>query len=254
LLRAGTADGVGVAVVCGAGINAVGVAADGRVHRFPALGRISGDWGGGYHLGSEALWWAVRCGDGRGPKTALLPAVVDHFGARDISEVVERLHFESLPRSAMHELSPLLFQVAATGDAVASRIVEQLIEEIATLVTVTVRKLDMTGEAPAVVLGGGVMTGVSRTVIDEIERRCIAVAPRADVNVVDVAPVVGAALLGLDALGASASAKTRLRTWAGMMSSVPSDVIGQRADRVVNGSASSEADGVSKRPERFGAS
>jgi N-acetylglucosamine kinase-like BadF-type ATPase len=47
VLRAGTERGWGVAITCGAGINCVGVAPDGRQVRFPALGSITGDWGGG---------------------------------------------------------------------------------------------------------------------------------------------------------------------------------------------------------------
>ena len=65
VLRAGTERGWGVAVVCGAGINCVGVAPDGRSVRFPALGRITGDWGGGYDVGLEALYVAARGEDGR---------------------------------------------------------------------------------------------------------------------------------------------------------------------------------------------
>ena len=45
VLRAGTERGWGVAITCGAGINCVGVAPDGRHVRFPALGAITGDWG-----------------------------------------------------------------------------------------------------------------------------------------------------------------------------------------------------------------
>ena len=70
ILRSGLSDQDpphwGVAVVCGAGINAVGVAPDGRVTRYLALGTISGDWGGGYGLGLEVLWHAIRAEDGRG--------------------------------------------------------------------------------------------------------------------------------------------------------------------------------------------
>src|SRR5207237_7947007 len=55
VLRAGTERGWGVGVVCGAGINCVGVAPDGRQARFPALGWLTGDWGGGYGGGSSAL-------------------------------------------------------------------------------------------------------------------------------------------------------------------------------------------------------
>ena len=40
-----------VAVVCGAGINCVGVSAAGEVARFPSLGPLSGDWGGGRAAG-----------------------------------------------------------------------------------------------------------------------------------------------------------------------------------------------------------
>ena len=43
VLRSGTGAPAGVAVVCGAGINCVGIAPDGRAARFPALGAITGD-------------------------------------------------------------------------------------------------------------------------------------------------------------------------------------------------------------------
>ncbi len=43
-------------MVCGAGINCVGVREDGTTVRFAALGHISGDWGGGGHLWQEAMW------------------------------------------------------------------------------------------------------------------------------------------------------------------------------------------------------
>ena len=53
-----------MAVVCGAGINCVGMRPDGRTARFPALGRFSGDWGGGWALAEEALYHAARAADG----------------------------------------------------------------------------------------------------------------------------------------------------------------------------------------------
>src|SRR5205814_10051078 len=75
VLRAGTERGWGVAVVCGTGINCVGVASDGRQARFPALGTITGDWGGGTDVGNAALFAAVRGQDGRGPRTTPEQAV-----------------------------------------------------------------------------------------------------------------------------------------------------------------------------------
>lgn len=210
LLRAGTSDGVGVAVVCGAGINCVAVAPDGRTHRFPALGRISGDWGGGGHIGSEALWLAVRAEDGRGGPTALLDAVIAHYGVTTVAEVVRRLHFQEVEFDP-HALCPLLFEVAAAGDAVARAVVDRLVEEVVLLAGVSLSRLALLGEPVDVVLGGGVLTGTGGVVVDAVDARLRAVAPAVRVRVVDVPPVVGAALLGLDALGAPAGAEPRLR-------------------------------------------
>src|SRR6476619_3913157 len=80
VLRAGTERGWGVAVVCGAGINCVGVAPDGRQARFPALGSITGDWGGGYDVGLAAVSAAARSEDGRGARTTLEQAVPAYVG------------------------------------------------------------------------------------------------------------------------------------------------------------------------------
>jgi len=211
LLRAGSSDGTGVAVVCGAGINGAGVGPDGRIHRFPALGRISGDWGGGFRLGEEALWWAARAEDGRGPRTALRAAVADHFGAETLFEVIQGLHFGEIERASIHGLCPLLFRVAAAGDQVAQEVVTRFAEEVSTLVAVILRRLELTTSAPEVILGGGVLTGVGPVVIGDIERRCLKVAPKAVVRVVDVNPVVGAALFGLDTLGSPVAAKAALK-------------------------------------------
>src|SRR5918994_1384882 len=65
--RAGSDRTWGVGVVVGAGMNCVGVAPDGREVRFPAIGELSGDWGGGNDIGVAAVGAALRGEDGRGP-------------------------------------------------------------------------------------------------------------------------------------------------------------------------------------------
>ena len=60
---------------------ASGVLPDGRTARFPAVGRISGDWGGGGYLWQEAMWWAARAEDGRGDDDrSCAPRCPRHFG------------------------------------------------------------------------------------------------------------------------------------------------------------------------------
>ena len=83
VLSAGTDRGWGVAVIAGAGINALGVHPDGRVHRFLALGDFTGDWGGGYSSGVGALGAAIRAGDGRGDRTILTELVPRAFDRPD---------------------------------------------------------------------------------------------------------------------------------------------------------------------------
>ena len=211
LLRAGAPAGWGVAVVCGAGTNAVGVAPDGRTARFPALGRLSGDWGGGAHLGEEALWHAVRAEDGRGAATALCAGVTEAFGTASVEEAAIGLHLGEIPYARLDALVPVLFAVATAGDAVARELVDRQADEVTALGTVALRRLGLLGTPAEVVLGGGVLTARHPVLMDEIERRYAERAPAATLVVTDVPPVAGAALLGLDRLGATDAAKARLR-------------------------------------------
>ena len=215
VLRAGLDDGGkhwGVGVVCGAGTNCVGVAPDGRTTRFPAIGDISGDWGGGGDLGREALWWAVRAGDLRGPATELQAAVAAHFGQARIEDVVVGLHFGRIRHAELHGLVPLLFAVAGHGDQVARAIVLRQAEEIVTMATAAARRLGLEHEpAMPVILGGSLMTARDPLLSGTITRLCSERLPGAQVRIVDVPPVTGAALLGLDHVGAPAGAAARLR-------------------------------------------
>ncbi|MCT9934406.1 ATPase [Planotetraspora sp. A-T 1434] len=212
LLRAGASTPWGVAVVCGAGINAVGVAPSGKVARFPALGTLSGDWGGGYGLGEQTIFHAIRAEDGRGPETALVDVVRTCFGTRTVEEVVIAIHFGDLSIDRVHDLVPPLL-VAARTDAIARSLIERLADEVVAMGTVAMRRIDLLGVPCEVVLGGGVMTAGDPLLMPLIEQRFAEKAPHARLVVADVPPIVGAALLGLDRLGAPAEAYDRVREY-----------------------------------------
>jgi N-acetylglucosamine kinase-like BadF-type ATPase len=211
LLRAGTKTANRIAVVCGAGINCVGVSAEGGMVRFPSVGPISGDWGGGGSLGAEALFLAVRAEDGRGQPTALREAIMNHFGTSSVLEVTAALHFDELPRSRLHELAPVLFRVAAAGDGPARAVVDRLAEEVFLFVRVALDRLDLRDQLTDVVLGGSVLSARDPLLLQGVSVRLAAYTPHANVLITDDPPVIGAALLGLDALGASAKAETACR-------------------------------------------
>jgi len=211
LLRAGLDSSRGVAVVCGAGINCTGVGADGKTVRFAAVGHISGDWGGGGHLWQEAMWWAARAEDGRGPDTALRSALPQHFGLATMADLIEAVHLGALPEERCMELTPLLFSAAEAGDRIAGEIVRRQAEEVVALAATAIRRLGALSEPIDVVLGGGVLTAGHPLLIDEIARLLADQAPLATARVVDAPPIVGAALLGLDRIEAAGGAQERLR-------------------------------------------
>jgi len=210
VLRAGTERGWGVGVVCGAGINCVGVAPDGRQARFPSLGWITGDWGGGYDVGVAAVFAAARSEDGRGEKTSLEQAVPAYFGAESPFALAEQVHAGRLHERRVVELAPVVF-AEAERDTVAAEIVERLAQEVVTMVRVTLERLDLAGATVEVVLGGGLLQSGYGRLIDAIEAGVRRIAPAATVRVTSSPPIVGAALLGLDEMGVDPDAQRRVR-------------------------------------------
>jgi N-acetylglucosamine kinase-like BadF-type ATPase len=211
VLRAGTDRDWGVGLVCGTGVNCSGVAPGGRNFRFPAVGGISGDWGGGWELGEQALWWAIRAEDGRGPATSLRSAVPRAFGFRRPRQVMEALYFRRLDPDRIPELAPVLFAEAGGGDAIARSIVDRQADEIVSMAGVAIRRLRMTRRDPDVVLGGGVFRTTDEPFFERIRAGLAEVCPGARMRVLTAPPVLGAAMLGLDLAEASKAAHARAR-------------------------------------------
>jgi N-acetylglucosamine kinase-like BadF-type ATPase len=211
ILRAGVDEPRGVAVVCGAGINCVGMLPDGRTARFPALGKISGDWGGGGGLADEALWHAARAEDGRGEPTALATALPAHFGVDSVYALIEALHLGRIPAGRRHEMAPVLFAASADGDPVARSLVHRQAEEVVAMATVALERLGLLDEKTPVLLGGSVLAARHPELDGRIRELLAVRAPKAVAQVVTAAPVLGAALLGLDRVGAPPEARAALR-------------------------------------------
>lgn len=211
LLRAGTDEADAVAVVCGTGMNAIGVRRDGAHVRFPALGAISGDWGGGSSLGHDVLWHAARAADGRGPATALQEMLLAELGIVTIQELIEDLHFGRRSSSMLASLAPVMLRAAAAGDAVARQVVRRQAEEVVAYARACLSRLELLDHAVPIVFGGGVARSRDPLLVSIIEEGLAAVAPRARLEIVDAPPVLGAALLALELAGADDAALARTR-------------------------------------------
>lgn len=212
LLRTGTQSPDAVAVICGTGINALGVRADGRVVRFAALGPISGDWGGGSGLGEEALWHAARAEDGRGPATALRDAVLSGMHVASIAELSQDLHTGRRSTAELAVLAPAVLEAARGGDATAIRVVDRQADEIVTFVTASLARLELEDRPVPVVLGGGLIRSGDDRLLEGVRRGLAERAPHTEPIIVDDPPIVGAAMLALEAIEAGVDAVSRART------------------------------------------
>jgi N-acetylglucosamine kinase-like BadF-type ATPase len=211
VLRAGTERDWGVGVVCGFGTNCSGVAPNGRQYRLPAIGRISGDWGGAVEIGETALWHAIRARDGRGPATTLATSVPKALGLRTPRQVMEALYLRRMDEARLAELAPIIFRAAAEGDRVARDLVDRQADEIVLMAGAAIRRLGMRALDVEVVLGGGIFRNRYPPFFERIEAGLRTVAERARIVVLGAPPVVGAAMLALDRVGASGRAKVRVR-------------------------------------------
>lgn len=201
ILRAGATRPWGIAVVSGAGINAVGVHPSGRTARFLALGDYSGDAGGGHSLGLLGLAAAVRAKDGRGPATRLAIDIPIHYGVRRPDDVAIAVHRGVIDYDELHALAPVVLAAATAGDEVAIGIVRTLADEIGVMASALIRRLRLRRTDVEVVLGGGVLQAGHAGLLDRVTERILTEAPRAQLRILSVAPVFGAVVEAFRQLG-----------------------------------------------------
>ena len=208
VLRAGTEDGWGVAVVCGAGINCVGVAPDGRQVRFPALGAITGDWGGGFDVGLAArLERGAQLRRPRPRRPRSSEAVPAHYGLRDAVRAGRGDPPRRRSRSAGCWSSPPIVFAEAEHDEVAAEIVDRLATRWSRWRATALSRLGLETAPVEVLLGGGLLSGENSRVVERIRAGLHERSPVASVQVTGTPPIVGATLLALDALGAGPAAQ-----------------------------------------------
>lgn len=211
VLRAGASAPFGVGVVCGTGLNCVGVGPDGARVRFPALGELSGDFTpGGAWLGVRGLGLALRAGDGRGEPTALRHLVPARLGLPSPEAVLEATYTGDLPFGRLIELAQVVLEAADDADGPSCSAVDQLVDEVVAMAGAAVDRLGLAATPVEVVVGGGLFRNArfADLVLAGVRRHAPAAVLR---PLAGRPPVLGAALLGLDALGAGVNAEARLR-------------------------------------------
>lgn len=197
-LVAGAGHPHGICIVAGTGSIVYGVDASGTAARAGGWGAVLADEGSGFAIGRHALAAVMRASDGRGPRTALVPAVLDHYGAATPESLVQIVYGAADQRRQVAALGPVVEQARAQGDRVAEEILAQAAAELALGAHSVAVQLAMRGDRFPFVFAGGMFTA-STWMAATLTARLGEVAPRATVMPYPVDSVRGAVTLACDA-------------------------------------------------------
>ena len=189
---AGSASGVGLAVVCGTGSIAWGQNAAGEIARAGGWGWRLGDEGSGCWIGLEAMRAALAAADGRGPETLLGRALLEHFEIAAPAQILRAVYDGEFPRQKVAALAPRVDAAAVSGDGEARRILTAAAEELARAANSVRRRLALEGRPHDVVLSGGTFAAAP-TLLSLVSERLA--APGARVERLEGEPAEGAVRL-----------------------------------------------------------
>jgi N-acetylglucosamine kinase-like BadF-type ATPase len=136
--------GPGVLVMAGTGSNVAGRTADGALTTAGGWGPALSDQGSGYWIGLDGLRAAFLAMDERRP-TTLLEAARAFWQLPSIDLLVE--HANSDPAPDFSRLTEVILRCANQGDAVAAGVLRKQGEELAWLVRLVIRHLQIAAAA-----------------------------------------------------------------------------------------------------------
>lgn len=145
----------GIVLISGTGSSCFGVDPSGAAALVGGWGHFLGDEGSAFHVVHLGLRAAVMAADGRGPKTRLLARFREHFGVRDDRDLMWAVYDAmgiEVPKVA--SLAPIIFEVAREGDPVASKIIQDVVEQLVLHVNVVRDRLTFTADCEVALVGG----------------------------------------------------------------------------------------------------
>ncbi len=132
--------GDGILLIAGTGSVAQGRHGD-QMEMAGGWGNLVGDEGSGYDLVRRAVRLMTRDADEGRPERPVSRAVREYFAAAGAREVIGFLHGHN--KAEIAAASPVIERAALDGDPDAARFLEEMGDELARLVIVLARRLDL---------------------------------------------------------------------------------------------------------------
>jgi N-acetylglucosamine kinase-like BadF-type ATPase len=158
-LSGATATGQGIVTIAGTGSIAFARNAAGQTARAGGWGYVFGDEGGAFDIVRQSVRAALRMEEGWGPPTALREALLRATAQPTANHVLHLFYTPEWPRSRVASLASVVDAVAADGDSVALRVLENAAQELALLAASVRAQLWKPGDAVDVAYIGGVFAG-----------------------------------------------------------------------------------------------
>jgi len=196
-LVAGAEEGWGVVVVSGTGSNCRGWDREHkREGRVTGHGVLMGEGAGGTELLHRGMQLIGYAWSKRGPMTALADAIVKHVGAKDLEDLMRGYTTYEFEIGA--EAAPIVFRVAEKGDSVAQGLLDWAGCELGEMANAVIRQLEFENLKFDIVMTGSMFEGGPR-LIEPMRQTILKVAPKARIVRLTLPPVLGAAMLGMEA-------------------------------------------------------
>jgi N-acetylglucosamine kinase-like BadF-type ATPase len=196
-LLAGSEEGWGVVLVSGTGSNCRGWDREHkREGRVTGHGVLMGEGAGGSELMHRCMQLIGYSWTKRLPKTALADAVIAYVGAKDLEDLMRGYTTDEYHVGA--EAARLVFRVAEEGDQIARDLICWAGNELGELANAVIRQLEFENLAFDVVMTGSMFDG-GPLLIEPMVQTIHSVAPRARLVRLNVPPVIGAVMLGMEA-------------------------------------------------------
>ena len=209
-LVAGAEAGWGINVVSGTGCNCCGWDKQHqRLGRVTGYGTLMGEAAGASELVYRAMQLVGQAWTKRGHQTALSETFIRHCGAKNLDDLLEGYTKGYYQVNA--ETAPLVFEIARAGDAVAIELITWAGNELGEMANSVIRQLNFENLTFEVVLTGSMFKN-GRLLIDPMQATIQQTAPNARLVRLNVPPVLGSVLIGMEQgeLKYSPAIRTRL--------------------------------------------
>ncbi len=190
----------GIIIISGTGSIALGINNRGIIARAGGWGYLLDDEGSGYWIGLKALREVMRMYNGRGSKTILKHAIMEHLNINDLQDLVTMIYTGRLSISEIASISKIVTKCAEMGDEVALNIMKEAGRKLAEMIIAVIKKLNFKNKVNVYYFGGVFNAG--KIILEPLRNEVTKNGIEIELKKPKFKPVIGAVLLALKYLNA----------------------------------------------------